>query len=216
MAEQGRTLRKDARRNLEKLLGAAAEVFRERGLGAPLEEIAQRAGVSAGTLYNRFGTREALVDAVVPELVAGQLTSVVDAARALDDPWESFAAYLEGMCGLQASQPVFADVLTGRYGAAERLGELCHAQNLNAADIVERARASGALRADFAPSDVAVVFLCVARVVEATAGIADDVWRRLLAVLLDGLRADAAHPLPVPALTAAQLDAVTARASTRR
>ncbi len=38
-------------------------------MDAPLEEIAATAGVSAGTLYNRFGGRDALIDAVMPDLV---------------------------------------------------------------------------------------------------------------------------------------------------
>ena len=50
-------LRADARRNLDKLRAAAAEAFSERGLDMPLEEIAARAGVSIGTLYNRLGPR---------------------------------------------------------------------------------------------------------------------------------------------------------------
>jgi len=63
-------LRADARRNLDKLRAAAAEAFSERGLDMPLEEIAARAGVSIGTLYNRLGPRDALVDAVVADPAA--------------------------------------------------------------------------------------------------------------------------------------------------
>jgi len=67
-------LRADARRNLDKLRAAAAEAFSERGLDMPLEEIAARAGVSIGTLYNRLGPRDALVDAVVADPAAALVT----------------------------------------------------------------------------------------------------------------------------------------------
>ena len=49
---------------------AAAELFAERGVDVPLEEIARRAGVSIGTLYNHFPNRGALLDAVLPDWVA--------------------------------------------------------------------------------------------------------------------------------------------------
>src|SRR6266545_4775094 len=91
-------LRGDARRNLEKLKAAAIEVFRERGLGAPLEAIAARAGVSVGTLYNRFGDRQALIDAVIPALAAAQLRRVVERASAGASPWERFATFVETIC----------------------------------------------------------------------------------------------------------------------
>jgi AcrR family transcriptional regulator len=58
-------LRADARRNHERILTAARDVVIERGPGAPLEEVARRAGVGIGTLYRRFADRGALLTAVV-------------------------------------------------------------------------------------------------------------------------------------------------------
>ncbi|CAM5564068.1 hypothetical protein SGRIM128S_05648 [Streptomyces griseomycini] len=56
--------RKDARRNKEALLDAAAAVFVESGVDAPVREIAARAGVGLGTLYRHFPTRADLIIAV--------------------------------------------------------------------------------------------------------------------------------------------------------
>ena len=78
--------------------------------------------------------------------------------------------------------------------------------------LIERAQAQGALRPDFTAEDVPLVFWTGGRVIEATATVAPDYWRRYLGVLLDGLRAGAATPLPAPPLTRAQL----ARAARRR
>ncbi|HSC86852.1 MAG TPA: helix-turn-helix domain-containing protein [Polyangiaceae bacterium] len=44
----------------EKLLNFAREVFLERGIQATTLEVAERAGVSEGTLFHRFGTKDAL------------------------------------------------------------------------------------------------------------------------------------------------------------
>ena len=64
---------------------------------------------------------------------------------------------------------------------------------------------SGALRPDFVLSDMAFVTWAITRTIEATAGVDPDAWRRHLGFILDGLRAPAAHPLPVPALTPEQV-----------
>ena len=94
-SEPASGLRADAQRNLEKLRAAAAEAFSERGLDAPLEEIAERAGVSIGTLYNRLGSRETLIDAVITDTAAAQVAAAVERAETITDPWGRFARYVE-------------------------------------------------------------------------------------------------------------------------
>ena len=59
-----RPKRADARRNYDALLAAARAAFAEDGTGAPLEDVAERAGVGIGTLYRHFPTRVALLEAV--------------------------------------------------------------------------------------------------------------------------------------------------------
>jgi hypothetical protein len=76
--------------------------------------------------------------------------------------------------------------------------------------LIERAQEQGALRADFTAEDMPLVFWTGGRVIEATAAVAPDFWRRYVGLLLDGLRAEAATPLPHPPLTRAQLTRVTA------
>jgi AcrR family transcriptional regulator len=58
--------RADARRNRERILRAAAELVAERGLAdVRMEEVAERAGVAKGTVFQRFGTRAGLAVALV-------------------------------------------------------------------------------------------------------------------------------------------------------
>ncbi|MFG1793673.1 TetR/AcrR family transcriptional regulator [Nocardia sp. NPDC049149] len=56
--------RKDARRNQQTLLDAAAAVFVTSGVEAPVRDIAAKAGVGMGTIYRHFPTRADLVIAV--------------------------------------------------------------------------------------------------------------------------------------------------------
>ncbi|MFI5933103.1 TetR/AcrR family transcriptional regulator [Actinoplanes sp. NPDC051494] len=198
-------LRRDARRNQERLVAAAAEAFRERGLQVPLEEIAQRAGVSAGTLYNRFGGRDALIDAVMPALVEAHVREALDQASALVDPWAGFELYVTLLCDMQATSPALNDAVTRRFPAAAELTAICDAQMANAQTLVDRAQQAGVLRPDFTTADMAYIFWSIAAIVRATNETAPETWRRALALTLDGLRTPAAHPLPQPPLTTAQV-----------
>lgn len=69
--------RKDARRNKETLLEAAAAVFVTSGVEAPVRDIASRAGVGLGTLYRHFPTRADLIIAVYRH----QVEACAEAAR---------------------------------------------------------------------------------------------------------------------------------------
>ncbi|MFJ9590890.1 TetR/AcrR family transcriptional regulator [Streptomyces acidicola] len=199
------TLRADARRNIEKLKAAAVEVFREKGLHAPLEEIAKRAGVSAGTVYNRFGSREALIDAVMPDIAKDALDEVMERALACEDPWEGFVGYVEDVSRLQASDPALNDVVSRRY-PAEQLAVVCKVTEDRERQLIERAQQAGVLRADFTREDMLLfIFWSTAMLVRHTADTAPDAWRRGIAFLLDGLRVEAAHPLPVQPLTPGQV-----------
>jgi AcrR family transcriptional regulator len=196
-------LRSDAQHNRQRLLGAARELFASEGIDVALEEIARRAGVSIGTLYNRFPTRAHLVEAVFIDRL-GKMVGLARDALADDDPWSGFAGYLTSVCELQAADRGFNEVAARGLGASPAVREL-YAQAQGAmAEVLRRAREAGALRPDLTVQDLAFVIWGVSRTVEMTAGIAPELWRRHLALLLDGFRAEGAHPLPEPPLEPGQ------------
>ncbi len=183
-------MRADAQRNAEKLRAAATELYQERGLQVSLREIARRAGVSHGTLYNLFGTREALIDEVVVGLAAGHLGEAAEHSLAFKKAGEGFAYYIEKVCELQATDPAVADIVSGRYPAAVCLMALCGQTKDAATRIIERAQAAGAIRSDFTAEDLLLFFGTNALLARAAADIAPDVWRRQVAFLLDGLNTE--------------------------
>src|SRR5829696_2163921 len=89
-----RLLRADAERNRERILAAAREVFAERGLDAPFDAIAQRAGVGQATLYRRFPRREDLIVACFAPNLAEYAAAVEEALR-VPDAWTGFCGFLE-------------------------------------------------------------------------------------------------------------------------
>ena len=190
-----RPLRADARRNRGLLVAAAREVFAARGLDAPLDEIARRAGVSIGTLYNRFPTRVELVDAALADRV---LESVRLAERAIadPDPWRGLTTHLTAIAELQAADRGFTDICVYTLPAGSVTERAKHRGNELTIALVERAQRAGVLRPDVDLTDIGLLVWAAVRATEGVRALAPDAWRRHLALVLDGLRADAAHPLP--------------------
>ncbi len=200
----GDKLRKDAQRNRARLITAAREVLAEQGVDGSLEEVARRADVGIGTLYRHFPTRDVLVEA----LVDNRMQDVTDvAARALEaaDGWTGFCMYLEGVLELQSADLNLFTVFAHYGSGSGPLQDMRRQTLLLAQPIIDRAKREGALRADFDISDMTAVFWSQGRIIEATRGIAPRWWRRQLALMLDGFRAESASPLPEAPLTASQL-----------
>lgn len=199
-----RPLRQDAARNRERLVHAAREVFRRRGIDAPLEEIAREAGVAIGTLYNRFSSRGELADAALGPLAQRAVELAEQAARA-EDPWQGFVSFVEDTCALFAEYRAYADVYRATLADTPVISAAQKQLTTLKTTIMARAKDAGVLRPDVQSSDIALLTWAVASTMDATRDVAPDAWRRQLALLLDGLRSDAAHPLPGPALTSRQL-----------
>lgn len=202
-----RPVRADARRNFDALIAAARVAFAENGADASLEDIARRAGVSIGTLYNHFATRAALIDAIFPERLLA-LERFALAALAEADPWQGLVLFLAGLFTLQAQDQGLNDALARRFPLSPKLRDACHRGLGHAEQILARARDAGALRADFEVADLMPLMWALSQVIRESAAVAPEAWRRHLAFFLDGLRSDAAHPLPVPPLTGTQFAAL--------
>ena len=146
-------LRSDAARNRASLVAAAREVFGERGLDAPLDEIARRAGVGNATLYRRFPSRQELIDAVFAERMA-DYAGAVDAALADPDPWTGFRGYVLHILRLQAVSRGLADLLvTSSADPSSELEQLRTRAYEGVVTLIARAQAAGVLRADFVSQD---------------------------------------------------------------
>jgi AcrR family transcriptional regulator len=198
------TLRRDARENRNRILAAARAAFAAEGVDVPVEAIADRAGVGMGTLYRRFPTKHDLVQAVIEE----SLDAFVVAAEeglAEDDPWTGFTGFVERVLELHVENRALREVLAGTEHGHARDAVRRRVRPL-VRRLIERAHADGSLRPDFAPEDMPLVFMTAGRVLEAGRGVAPDLWRRYLGLLLDGLRAGGATPLPRGPLTLLQMN----------
>lgn len=198
------TLRRDAQRNREALRAAARDTFAEMGLNAPLDEIARRAAVGNATLYRHFPDRATLVESVFHDLLA-EIRHKGEEARTNADAWTGLTGYLEGIfAGLATNRAANDLMTTGIQGVASL--DALHIHNRETIDIlISRAQQQGTMRDDIVAEDLLFALAALGRVVPASAAVIPDVWRRYLALLLDGLRTQAARPLPTPPLTPEQL-----------
>ncbi|MBP2478331.1 AcrR family transcriptional regulator [Crossiella equi] len=181
----GKPLRADAARNRAQILGVATEAFRERGLAVDVREIARLADVGMGTLYRHYPTKESLVEAALREKIDELTARNAEAARATE-AWQGLCGVIEHTIGLMAENRAFLDGLAPEDSAIQACQQ--HLRE-SFGELVERAHAEGTLRADVDARDVGLFVLSFGPIVLATADADPDAWRRLLGVLLDGLRA---------------------------
>ncbi len=206
-----KTLRRDAQRNRERIVSSARSLFARDGVDVSVDDITREAGVGMGTLYRHFPTKEELIDAVLEDAF-DDLVQLAEEAVAAKDAWAGFAGFLEQALAQHAANRGLKDVLASHQQGRDRAQAMRERIRPLLRQMIERAQGQGTLRADVTAEDIPLVFWTGGRVIETTGAVAPDYWRRYLGLLLDGLRAEAATPLPAPPLTRAQL----AKAARRR
>ena len=198
-----RPRRADAARNRARILAAASELFAQRGLDASMPELAERAGVGVGTVYRAFPDKDHVLSAVMAERFrwfAGE----IEAAIQTEDPWTAFTAVVWKGAALHAKDRAFHQGLPRALDIPE-VSE-ARGRTLDALQrLIERAQAAHALRPDVVAEDIPMLLAGVG--LTRSAG-PDVSWERHLALIIDGLRAEGAHPLPSKPLSRAELDAM--------
>ncbi|MEU9667318.1 TetR/AcrR family transcriptional regulator [Streptomyces bobili] len=177
--------RKDARRNKESLLDAAAAVFVTSGVEAPVRDIAARAGVGLGTIYRHFPTRADLIIAVYRH----QVEACAEAGPAL------LAAGPSPHAALGQWVNLFVDFLVTKHGLAAVLQsddagfDTLHAYFLDrlvpvCAELLEAAASAGEIRSDLEAYELmrGVGNLCIGAETDSRYDA-----RRLVDVLIAGL-----------------------------
>ncbi|WP_419995718.1 TetR/AcrR family transcriptional regulator [Streptomyces boninensis] len=184
--QPARGKRADAVRNQEKLLAAAAEVFVEAGVDAPIRRIATKAGVGTATIYRHFPTRADLVVAVFRHQVEECVEAGPRLLASAGSPFEALREWID----------LFVDFLVTKHGLADAMqsdaagfGAL-HTYFLDsllpvAQRLLAAAEEAGEVRPGVEPYELlrAIGNLCVG-------GNEDPRYdpRRMIAVLLRGLR----------------------------
>jgi AcrR family transcriptional regulator len=192
-------LRRDAERNRQRILDAARELVAEVGLDISHDDIARAADVGVGTVYRRFPDKQKLIDELFDERV-DQIIAIVDAARKRDDPWQGLCEFVAGNLELQAGDQGLKELMLGNSRAGELAQRAQRRIGPAVRELVRRAHASGQLRPDVGVEDFPLIQMMVGAVMEDARHIDPNLWRRALALVLDGYRAGP-RPSPLPGNT---------------
>jgi AcrR family transcriptional regulator len=192
-----RPLRRDAERNRQRVLAAARELFAERGLDVTLDDIARGAGVGVGTVYRRFPDKEQLIDALFEERV-GEIRNAASESLQIADPWTAFVSFLERALELQAEDRGLKEVLLSSAHGQARVEHAREEIEPLVAELLNRARAAGAIREDLDVHDLILLQHAIGEVADYTREADPQVWRRMLVIVLDGLRPDRRRPSRMP------------------
>jgi AcrR family transcriptional regulator len=180
-----RRLRADAQRNIDALLEAAKAVFVASGVDAPVREIAEKAGVGIGTIYRHFPQRSDLIVGVFRR----EVDACADAAAVLAaelEPGEALARWIHRYVDFISAKRGLAAALHSGDPAYNALPAYFQERLLPAFQtLLEAAAATGKVRGGVEPYDVlrAVASLCTP-----AHDVGPDHARRMVALLIDGLR----------------------------
>lgn len=172
--------RADARRNHERIIVAALEVFSERGLEATMPEVAKRAGVGKATVYRSYPTKAGLIDAIAEYQLRWVEERIAWAAEQ-PDAHQALGVFLDDLAERLACDRILAEVVPQDLSSrTQRMAEALSA-------LLDAAKAQGRLRPDVSNEDVRVLFGGSIRQLVAM-GIRDPaVWRRYSRLILRAL-----------------------------
>jgi AcrR family transcriptional regulator len=185
VAGEDRSLRADARRNRERLIEVGRDAFAEHGADAPMDDIARRAGVGAGTLYRHFPTRDALLLAVY----RSDIETIAGRARVLGDelpPMDALTAWLrEQLDYISHRHGVGAAIKKMLASETETLDYCRDTMRAAIRGLLERAQRAGQVRPDADP----VTVLRLVHAVGLASETAPEQAELMLGIVVDGLRA---------------------------
>jgi AcrR family transcriptional regulator len=191
--ERDRPIRSDARRNVDALLQAAMTAFVESGVDAPMRMIAAKAGVGVGTIYRHFPQRSDLIKAIIRR----EVDACVEAAATLktaQKPDQALALWLEGLVDFVSTKRGLGPALHSGDPAYQSLPDYVLGQLVPAlSGLLDAAAAAGAVRSDI---DAGEVLLAALRLATPAADGDTAQARRMMALLVDGLRFGAKTPPP--------------------
>lgn len=187
LSQEERPQRADARRNRQRILESAREVFSESGAEAQIDDVARRAGVGVGTVYRHFPTKEALLS----ELVREKFRLLSEGARAAlmrtGEPFDVLTEWLRANATQLGRDAAMQQALAGAgdqiwIQAAAEQEELVELT----AKLVARAHATSSIRADATAADIGMLMCGLCATMAHPARGFD--WHRHLELIIDALR----------------------------
>lgn len=178
-----RHLRADARRNRERIIATANEVFHERGAEATMDEIARRAGVGIGTLYRHFPTWNALLDVILRDWAESERARTRE-LLATRPPAEALERWFRNHVDKVRLHRGLSKTMLSNLESDQVKSPMKAITRESGSMILTQAQESGAVRSDITVDELLKLAYAVALATEQSPDDAD----RLISVVMDGLR----------------------------
>lgn len=187
VVDSRRKLRSDARRNRQRVLEAAEAAFASEGVAVPVDEIARRAKVGAGTVYRHFPTKESIFLAVAVAHIERMVVRATALAKS-KDPGTAFFKFLDSWIEEGMARRDVIDALTAQgfdvKSAVQVVGEDLYTQ---VETLMVRAQRAGAVREDVGILELRALLIAISLAIRN--GTDPQVVRKLVRILGDGLSA---------------------------
>jgi AcrR family transcriptional regulator len=188
VSAEARPLRADAQKNRLRILEAAEEVFAADGVTAPVDAVAERAGVGVGTVYRNFPTKEALFEAIVVMRI-DELSQAIESVSEAEDPGEAFFDFLRLLAARAAlKRDLVAALSTAGIDIKSQCAETYDRMHQAVERLLERAQRAGAVRKDIDASEAIGLVVGTCMAAEQAPGFTGSPPERMLEVIFDGMR----------------------------
>jgi AcrR family transcriptional regulator len=184
-ADAAPQLRADARRNRVRILAAAEKVFAEQGSSGSTEQVAAEAGVAIGTIFRHFPTKQALLQAIMKDLL-GRLAGQAGELAARGDPATALFTFFSGLVSQAAEKKTVVELLADT-GVELQVADSVQALRQGIGQLLTQAQRAGAVRGDVR-IDAVIALLASTCQGAVQGGWSHDLQDRTLAVIFDGLR----------------------------
>jgi AcrR family transcriptional regulator len=188
--------RAEAARNDKQILDAARAVFLEDP-EAPIAAVAKRAGVGIGALYRRYRSKDELLVRLAGDGLRRYIGAATAALADEGEPWAAFVRFMQHCVEIGAGSLSLRHA--GSFSSTEELRQAGMEAYLATQQILDRLKAAGALRREIEVGDLSLLFEQLQAIHISDEARTGELRRRYLALMLDGLHAVAATPLPGPA-----------------
>lgn len=185
-ADAARPMRADAKRNYDRIVAAAKVLFAAHGADVPLDDIAKKANVGAGTLYRHFPTREGLIETVYRDEIEQLAQRAFELHEELP-PWEAMEAWIGEQVTWIVDRHKLATILKESIDSGSETFQYCQKRLREATGVLAgAAQEAGLLRPDITGIDLLRLGHGAGMAVR---NCSPEDGKRVLAVILDGLRA---------------------------
>ncbi|HKU36031.1 MAG TPA: TetR/AcrR family transcriptional regulator [Paenarthrobacter sp.] len=193
LPSERKPLRADAARNVDKIITAARQCFREFGPEVPLQTIAATAGVGPATLFRNFSDKEQLVLSALSRELRQHADPVAQEALDGMDAAEGLIKLIDSVMRVASDEANLLSAVAGRRGL---LVGITRGLIDTMATLLERGQGQGSLRRDITIEDmVRLVAMLIGAVDTMEPG--SEAWKRPLALVEDAIRTERpSRPLP--------------------